>query len=230
MTASASLLLVAHGSTRHPAAADGLYRIAERLKPRFAHIDIAFWRQEPRLSPAHLGDGPLFVVPYFAGLGKHTEQLIPERLGLPRPNVTYCPPVGCHPALPGLIHRRALAAAEDPAQTTLLLIGHGSREGGANRTPEAIAETLRGLGGFAEVVTAYLEQAPFAADWRGLARFPKVVAQPLLLSAGMHASDDLPPLFAGPEAVLLQGIGDEAEIAAMILDQIEAPWPEERGP
>lgn len=226
MTETASLLLVAHGSTRHPAAADGLYRVAERLQPRFAHVDIAFWRQEPVLSPDHLRAGKVFVVPYFAGLGKHTEQLIPERLGLPgKPDITYCPPVGCHPALPGLIHRRALAAAEDPSRTTLLLIGHGSREGGANRTPEAIAETLRGLGGFAEVATAYLEQAPFAADWRGLVRFPSVVAQPLLLSAGMHASDDLPPLFAGSDAVLLQGIGDEAEIAAMILDQIEARWP-----
>jgi len=226
MTHTASLLLVAHGSSRYPDAAQGLYRIAETLKPRFAHVDVAFWRQEPVLSADHLRDGPVYVVPYFAGLGKHTEQLIPERLGLPgRPDVTYCPPVGCHPALPGLIHRRALAATDVPAATTLLLIGHGSREGGANRTPEAIAATLRELSGFAEVVTLYLEQSPCAADWRKLAHYPKVVAQPLLLSAGMHASDDLPPLFAGSDAVLLQGIGTEQEIAAMILDQIGASWP-----
>lgn len=226
MTEAASLLLVAHGSTRHPTAADGLYRIAERLKPRFAHVDIAFWRQEPMLAAGHLRAGKVYVVPYFAGLGKHTEQLIPERLGLPgKPDVTYCPPVGCHPAMPGLIHRRALAATGDPANASLLLIGHGSREGGANRTPEAIAETLRDLGGFAEVVTAYLEQAPFAAEWRELVHFPRVVAQPLLLSAGMHASEDLPPLFEGSNAVLLQGVGSEEEIAALILDQIGADWP-----
>lgn len=226
MTDFASLLLVAHGSTRFPRAAADLHRIAERLRPRFAHVDVAFWRQEPVLSPGHLRDGPVFVVPYFAGLGKHTEQLIPERLGLAsKPDVTYCPPVGCHPALPGLIHKRALAAAANPAETTLLLIGHGSREGGANRTPEAIAETLRSLGGFAEVATAYLEQVPFAADWRDLAGFAKVIAQPLLLSAGMHASEDLPPLFVGSDAVLLEGIGTDEEIAAMILDQIGARWP-----
>ena len=226
MTESASLLLVAHGSTRYPAAAEDLYRIAEMLKPRFTHVDIAFWRQEPILSQVHLRDGPVFVVPYFAGLGKHTEQMIPERLDLAaKPDVTYCPPVGCHPALPGMIHRRALAATANPAETALLLIGHGSREGGANRTPEAVAEALRGLGGFAEIVTAYIEQAPFAADWRKLVRSPRVVAQPLLLSAGMHASDDLPPLFAGSDAVLLQGIGTDEEIAAMILDQTRANWP-----
>ena len=226
MTEDSSLLLVAHGSTRYPAAADGLHRVAETLKQRFAHVDVAFWRQEPILSPAHLRDGTVFVVPYFAGLGKHTDQLIPERLGLPgKPGVTYCPPVGCHPALPGLIHRRALAATDDPANTALLLIGHGSREGGANRTPEAIAAALRALGGFAEVVTAYLEQAPFAADWRALVHVRQVVAQPLLLSAGMHASEDLPPMFEGSGAVLLQGIGSEAEIAGLILDQIGADWP-----
>jgi sirohydrochlorin cobaltochelatase len=81
------------------------------------------------------------------------------------------------------------------------------------------------LDGFGEVATAYLEQAPYAADWKKLVSKPKVVAQPLLLSAGMHASADLPPLFAGSETVLLQGIGSEEEIASLILDQLEAEWP-----
>lgn len=228
MTDTASLLLVAHGSTSHPEAAQGLYRIAERLRPKFAHVDVAFWRQEPLLSRDSLRAGKVYVVPYFTGLGKHTETLIPGKLGITckvADEVTYCPPVGCHPALPGLIHRRALEAAIDPADTALLLVGHGSKEGTANRTPEAIAQALRQLGGFGEVVTAYLEQPPFAADWRKLVSKPKVVAQPLLLSAGMHASTDLPPLFAGSGATLLQGIGSEEEIAGLILDQLEADWP-----
>jgi sirohydrochlorin cobaltochelatase len=227
MTEDDSLLLIAHGSTRFPKAANGLYRIAGRLMQKFAHVDVAFWRQAPELSPAHLREGKVFVVPYFAGLGKHTEQLIPERLNLAaQPDrIVYCPPVGCHPALPAMIRRRALAATADPARTTLLLVAHGSRDGGANRTPEAIAESLRSLGGFAEVAVVYLEQAPFAADWRAVVSRKFVVAQPLLLSAGMHASEDLPPLFTGKDAILLQGIGEEEEIAAMILDQTRAPWP-----
>ena len=227
MTENASLLLVAHGSTRFPKAADGLYRIAGRLMQHFIHVDVAFWRQAPELSRGFLREGKVFVVPYFAGLGKHTEQLIPERLNLSaQPDrIVYCPPVGCHPAVPGMIHRRALAAATEPARTTLLLIAHGSREGGASRTPEAIGETLRGLGGFAEVAVVYLEQAPYAADWRAVVTQPFVVAQPLLLSAGMHASEDLPPLFTEENAVLLQGIGEEQEITAMVLDQTKAPWP-----
>lgn len=228
MTEDASLLLVAHGSSSHPDAAQGLYRIAELLAPRFAHVDVAFWRQEPLLSRSHLREGRVYVVPYFTGLGKHTETLIPGKLGLTckvAGDVTYCPPVGCHPGLPRLIHRHAIAAATDPTETTLLLIGHGSKEGGANRTPEAIAQALRTLGGFGEVKTAYLEQAPFAADWRDLVSKPHMVVQPLLLSAGMHASTDLPPLFEGSGAILLQGIGSDDEIAGLILDQLEADWP-----
>jgi sirohydrochlorin cobaltochelatase len=228
MTENASLLLVAHGSTSHPDAAAGLFRIAERLKPRFAHVDVAFWRQEPLLSRQQLRPGKVYVVPYFIGLGKHTESLIPGKLGITckvSGDVTYCPPVGCHVGLPDLIHRRALAAAGNPAETTLLLIGHGSKDGGANRTPEAIAQALRALGGFGEVKTAYIEQAPFAADWRDSVSKAHVVAQPLLLSAGMHASADLPPLFEGSGAVILQGIGSDEEIAGMILDQLEADWP-----
>lgn len=228
MTDNASLLLVAHGSTSHPDAAQGLYRIAKLLAPRFAHVDVAFWRQEPLLSRDSLRDGKVYVVPYFTGLGKHTETLIPGKLGITckvAGGITYCPPVGCHPGLPALIHRRALLAAADPGETTLLLIGHGSKEGSANRTPEAIAVALRSLGGFGEVVTAYLEQAPFAHDWPDLTSKPNIVAQPLLLSAGMHASADLPPLFAGSGAVLLQGIGSDEEIAGLILDQLEAEWP-----
>ncbi len=113
MMEDASLLLVAHGSTSHPDAAEDLYRIAERLKPRFAHVDVAFWRQEPLLSRSHLRAGKVYVVPYFTGLGKHTETLIPGKLGLTckvAGDVTYCPPVDCHPGLPRLIQRRAIAA------------------------------------------------------------------------------------------------------------------------
>lgn len=227
MTEDSSLLLVAHGSSRFPESARGLYRIAGRLSRHFAHVDIAFWRQSPELSRTHLRAGKVFVVPYFAGLGKHTEEMIPERLDLANQpdRIVYCPPVGCHPALPGMIHRRALAAASDPAHTTLLLVGHGSKSGGANRTPEAIAETLRGLGGFVEVAVVYLEQAPLAADWRRMVHQPFVVVQPLLLSTGMHASEDLPPLFAESGAILMQGIGEEEEIAAMILDQTRVGRP-----
>jgi sirohydrochlorin cobaltochelatase len=242
-----SLLIVAHGSNRYPEAAAGLRRLEGMIRDQgfFERVDLAFWRQEPILDPSQLIGRQVFVLPFFAGLGKHTEQLIPERLGLAGAvterdgqRLIYCQPVGCHPRLPELIEQRSLTLCQEnslaPMKTNLLLIGHGSKEGGASRTPEAITETLRARGRFAKVTLLYLEQTPFATDWPELVIDGPVIAQPLLLSAGMHASDDLPPLFDmkecsdsprhshGHQVWLQQGIGDEAAILAMMLDQITA--------
>jgi sirohydrochlorin cobaltochelatase len=232
-----SLLLVGHGSSRYPESAAGLQRLAGILRRRalFERVDVAFWRQDPLLSPSHVRDRQVFVLPYFAGAGRHTDELIPERLGIEGAlterdgsRILYCRPIGCHPRLPSLIERRALARCRDEsvdaAATALLLIAHGSSHGGAGRTAEDIAARLRQGGGFAEVVTVFLEQAPFARDWADLVTAPAVVAQPLLLAAGMHASEDLPALLARTDKrVFLQnGIGDDDEIVAMMLDQIEA--------
>lgn len=246
-----SLLIVAHGSSRYREAAGGLLRLADHLRERalFARVDVAFWRQEPLLAPAQLSGEQIFVLPFFAGLGKHTEFLIPERLGLSGAVtrktgrvIFYCRPVGCHPALPALIEQRALSACdhegEDPAKATLLLIAHGSKEGGASATPEAIAAELRRSGRFLQVTLLYLEQEPRASDWPDHVTGVRVIAQPLLLSEGMHASDDIPPLFgmtepnqtsaalAGHQIRLQRGVGDDAQLVAMMLDQIRAAAPE----
>ena len=212
----ASLLLVAHGSSRYPQAADHLLRLADRLRQRklFARIDVAFWRQQPELSKDHLQGERIFLLPYFAGVGKHTEELIPERLGKDS-RIRYCQPIGANPCIPDLIERRL--ANRDAA---LLLVAHGSHHHAASRTPEAIAATLRQRGKFAEVAVAYLEQEPNARNWRRLVSRSEVIVQPLLLAAGMHASDELPALFPGLQ--IQGGIGSDEDIIAMMLEQIEA--------
>ena len=232
----ATLLLAAHGSASHPEAAEEVSRLAEALRRRgsFAEVTVGFWRQEPRLSADLMTGSRIFVLPYFSGLGKHTEILIPQRLGLAGKvtrkggtRIHYCDPIGCHPGLPALIRRRSLefcrAEGIDAQGSALLLVGHGSTAGHASRTPEAIAATLRELGGFSEVATAYLEQEPKAERWRDRVKSPDILVQPLLLSAGMHASADLPALFGGDKRVRLRpSVGTEAEIIAMILDQVAA--------
>jgi sirohydrochlorin cobaltochelatase len=234
-----SLLLVAHGSSRYKAVAADLARLAEKVREsgRFARVDVAFWRQEPLLSPDHLQGDRVFVVPFFAGVGKHSRELIPARLGLTGPvtrrgrqSIVYCAPVGCHKLVPQLIERRAVRLCRDqdiwPSDTTLLLIAHGSRAGTASETPEAIAAALRSSPHFAEIVLLYLEQAPFASDWQALVRGNRVIVQPLLLSAGMHLSEDLPALLdqgSGShdrQLWLQSGIGDDDEIIALLLDQV----------
>jgi sirohydrochlorin cobaltochelatase len=107
-----------------------------------------------------------------------------------------------------------------PGECSLLLIGHGSgRPGGAAVTPERIAAAIRQDGRFAEVATAYLEQAPFAQGWRSLVGRPRVLVAPLLLSQGLHARQDLPALF-GADAVLCPLLGNEPALVELVLDKV----------
>jgi len=243
-----ALLLVGHGSSKMPNARLAACRLADGLRSLnlFAEVEACFWKEEPFVSLDLVKSRNVHVVPYFSGEGVFTKKLIPERLGLSGRltridgrTIYYSPPVGTHPEIPCLLCRRAHELCRKQnipsAETTLLMIAHGSsKPGGSSGTPEAVAERLRLDAGFAEVVIAYIEQEPFAADWTRLVSKRHVIAAPLLVSEGMHASQDLPPLFGlstpegGPSEIdghlawLMGGIGRDPEVAQIILDLIQA--------
>ena len=245
----AALLLVGHGSSRVKTSRQATARLAEAIRQRslFAEVQECFWREPPFLSLDLVTASTVFVVPNFSGEGLFTGQLIPQKLGLTGActgrsgrRIIYARPVGAHPALAAMLKSRAegLCAAQDvsPAATALLVVGHGSsRPEGSSVTPERVAATIRDTGHFAEVATAFIEQAPRVADWRRLIAAPNVVVAPLLISEGMHARNDLPPLFGlaaatsgGPSLIdgrrvwLMGGIGQDAQVIEMILDQVRA--------
>ncbi|HLN23944.1 MAG TPA: CbiX/SirB N-terminal domain-containing protein [Patescibacteria group bacterium] len=244
----AALLLVGHGSSRVTTSRDATSRLAETMRAQnlFAEVRECFWKEAPFLSLDLVAAPLVYVVPNFAGEGVFTRKLIPDRLGLngrltalSGRRVVYTDPVGSHPGMPALLQRRAeslcAANAIAPEDTALVVIGHGSsRPGGSSGTPEAVAATLRADSRFAEVVTAFIEQEPRVADWPALVRSRHVIAAPLLISEGMHASEDLPPLFglatpqggpvetAGRQVWLMGGIGRDPEVVDIILDQIRA--------
>ncbi|WP_158240782.1 CbiX/SirB N-terminal domain-containing protein [Telmatospirillum siberiense] len=242
----AALLLVGHGSSRLATSRQATDRLVEAIRRRglFAEVRGCFWKEAPFLSLDLVRAKTVYVVPNFAGEGAFTQRLIPERLGITGTlsrlgdrRLVYTRPVGCHPRLPELLCRRAEELCRDhrvaPQSAGLLIIGHGSRRpGGVSATPEAVAATLRGEEVFAEVATAYLEQAPFVADWPQLVAARHVLVAPWLVSEGMHASEDLPPHFGmsaprgGPVEIhgrtvwLMDGIGRDDEVVEMILDHI----------
>lgn len=245
-----AVILVGHGSARNIASAVPTRRLACELRSRklFAEVFACFWKEPPRLGEAlSLPTAQdVFVVPNFAGEGYYTQDLIPREMGLDGRltlkegrRVWYTDPVGTHAAVAGLISRAAdeiiVSNALAPADTCLLLIGHGSgRPGGSASTAEALAATLRRSGGYGEVRTAYLEQEPRVEAWTALTRAPNIIAAPLLIAEGLHGSEDLPPLFGlapgqpGPGHVdgrriwYCRGIGGNPEIVDIILDQIRA--------
>ncbi|SEH32270.1 CbiX/SirB N-terminal domain-containing protein [Magnetospirillum fulvum] len=230
-----ALVLVGHGSARHPEAGAPLLALAEtvRLSAAFASVEARFLKQEPRLGPP--APAPLTViVPVLTGGGAFAETRLAEQAGLDGPQtlgpsgrILLTPPVGAHPGFAALVERlaeqTASAAGLDPAASVLLLIGHGAtRPEGAAGTAQAIAAHLKAHGRFADVAALFLEQEPFAADWPERVGNRSAVAVPLLLSQGGHVRTDLPALFkARPDGenrvVLAAPPTDPVQLAEIVL-------------
>lgn len=241
--AQSALLLVGHGSSRIATSRIATSGLAAFLRNqgKFSEVQECYWREEPYVSLDLVTAPQVYVVPNFSGDGAFTRHLIPQKLGLTGRvtilngrRVIYCDPLGTHPRIPQLLRHRVetLCAGENlaPSQVSLLIIGHGSsKPGGSTGTPEKVAAALRSLNLFAEVMTAYIEQSPFVAEWPQRVAGQYVVAVPLLVSEGAHASEDLPPLFGldqsqggpteshGRTVWLTGGFGRNQDLAEIVL-------------
>jgi sirohydrochlorin cobaltochelatase len=222
----------------------------------FAEVHVCFWKEEPSMREAlFMIDAPeVYIVPDFISEGYFTQDVIPRELQLDghttvRDGKTlhYCLPVGVHPSMTDLILRRAkeVAPDADPADTTLIITGHGT---GLNQnSTKAIkdqADLIAASGaGYALVTDAYMEEQPFIADWDKMADTSNVVVVPFFISDGLHSFQDIPVLLGlekevGPAAsqtdvfrnnpnrlrnknlYYSSAIGTEPLMADVILDQV----------
>jgi sirohydrochlorin cobaltochelatase len=207
-----ALLIVAHGSTVNPdSSAPTLAHTAEiRRRKIFADVECAFWKEEPSLRDAQFLFDPesireVCVVPNFISEGYFTQTVIPRELDLNGATTKrasgqtwkYCEPVGNHPAMTELLLKRAfeIAPGVDPAETTLLIVAHGTdlNENSAIAAKRE-AERIRALGKFAEVLNGYMEEPPLVSDWRKLTKTRNVVVVPFFISDGLHSYEDIPRL------------------------------------
>jgi sirohydrochlorin cobaltochelatase len=208
----AALLIVAHGSNVNPnSSAPTLAHAAEiRRRKIFAEVECAFWKEEPSLRDALFFFEPesirdVYVVPNFISEGYFTQTVIPRELELNGRTTKrqggqtwkYCRPVGNHPAMTELLLKRAreVASGVDPAETSLLIVAHGTdlNENSAVAAKRE-AEKIRALGKFAEVLNVYMEEPPLVSDWRKLTKTPNVVVVPFFISDGLHSYEDIPQL------------------------------------
>jgi sirohydrochlorin cobaltochelatase len=262
-SAASALLIVGHGSTVNPdSSAPSLAQAAAiRARDIFREVACCFWKEEASLRDALLffdepEIGAVYVVPNFISEGYFTHTVIPRELELSGRLTTrpggqvwkYCEPVGNHPAVTGLLLRRAKEVAPEApeAETTLFIVGHGT----ALNDKSAIAakrevEKIGALGRYASVQNAYMEEAPLISEWARLTNTPNVVVVPFFISDGLHSYQDIPVLLgieAEPTAAAsqrtvfrrnphrLQGrnlyyasaIGTEPRFAEIILEQAEA--------
>jgi sirohydrochlorin cobaltochelatase len=253
-----ALLIVGHGSTENPDSSTPYFDHAAEIRRRglFSEVHCCFWKEEPSMREARylIDADEIYVVPDFISEGYFTQDVIPRELSLTGPTTHvhgktwhYTLPVGVHPSMTSLILRRAKEVAPkiNPADTTLIITGHGT---GLNQnSTKAIkdqADLIAASGaGYAAVIDAYMEEAPFIAEWATLATTPNVVVVPFFIADGLHSYQDIPVLLGiepevGPAASQrevfrqnphqLQGktlyyssaIGTEPLIADVILDQI----------
>ncbi len=254
-----ALLIVGHGSTENPDSSNPYFDHADEIRSRglFAEVHCCFWKEEPSMREAlyMIDADEVYVVPDFISEGYFTQEVIPRELELTGPTtrvggktVHYCLPVGIHPHMTDLLLRRAreVAPEHNPAETTLIITGHGT---GLNQnSTKAIKDQVDLIAasgaGYAAVLDAYMEEQPFIAKWDELSPTQNVIVVPFFIADGLHSFQDIPVLLGiedevGPAASqreafrenphYLRGktlyytsaIGTERLMADVILDQVE---------
>lgn len=206
----AALLIVGHGSTVNAdSSAPTLAHAAEiRRRKIFGQVESAFWKEEPSLRDALFvfpDAAEVYVVPNFISEGYFTQTVIPRELELNGPVTKrasgqlwkYCEPVGNDPMMTELLLQRARETAPDvdPAETSLLIVAHGTdlNENSAVAAKREV-EKVRATGRYREVMNVYMEEAPLVSDWRQLTRARNVVVVPFFISDGLHSYEDIPEL------------------------------------
>jgi sirohydrochlorin cobaltochelatase len=255
---NSALLIVGHGSTENPDSSTPYFDHVDEIRRRgiFREVHCCFWKEEPsmREAPYLMDADEVYVVPDFISEGYFTQEVIPRELELTGPTTRvrgktyhYCLPVGVHRSMTELLLRRAreVAPSIDPAQTTLIITGHGT---GLNQnSTKAIKDQVRLIeqsgAGYASVRDAYMEEQPFIAGWDQMSPTPNVVIVPFFIADGLHSYQDIPVLLGiesevgaaasqrdifrhnphhlrGKTLFYSSAIGTERLLADVILDQI----------
>ncbi len=223
----AALLIVGHGSTVNPDSSRPTWNHVADLEKRklFAQVACAFWKEEPSFRDAlYLFDPEksreVYVVPNFISEGYFTQTVIPRELELTGPQTfrsngqrwNYCLPVGSNPAVTNILLRRAreIANGVSPRETTLVIVGHGTDQNENSAVAaKREADAIRRRGEYADVVNAYMEEAPLVSEWRKLAKTKHVVVVPFFIADGLHSYQDIPALLGiAPDAGADEKSGD----------------------
>jgi len=187
---------------------------ADEIKRRglFGEVACAFWKEEPSFRQVldMVESQDVYIVPNFISEGYFTRKIIPRELGLDGPlthlpprsglparTLKYCEPVGSHARMTELLLHRAreVAPGADPAQASLVIVGHGTslNENSGLAVKEQVAR-IEALGRYAEVRGMFMEESPFVTDWQKQTSAPDVVVVPFFVSDGLHSYQDIPVL------------------------------------
>jgi len=138
-----------------------------------------------------------YVVPIAVDRTHVPTEPIREALTDSVATVHVCDPVGESTAVTNVLRERAREYTDDPATTTLLLVGLGrSAVADAELPGEFHAARLRETSEYDQVLTAYLLQSPAVECVRYEARNDDVVAVPLFVADDEATDERIPDLLA----------------------------------
>jgi sirohydrochlorin cobaltochelatase len=226
------LLLAAHGERRFGADNDGVIRLARELAMAgvAAEVGIGFIKGEPAIDAAlaALTSPSVLVYPLFLADGYFSRVRMRELVGAAAPGrVRILPPLGLDPALAALVVDKALVAVagagRSAADTTLVLLAHGSpRYPASRRATELMESRIDQRRIFAAVRPAFLEEPPSLAEAVAAIAGPAVVVG-LFVGEGLHGGADVPQLMseiARPHVAFAGNLGGFADLAALVADAV----------
>jgi len=221
----AALVVLGHGTTLNDQSAAPVRQHAAELRRRkiFVEVREAFWKQEPHVKTvlAEISAPRVFIVPFFISEGYFSTEVIPAELGFSFPDnlklktksseLHYCRPVGSHDLMTTVILARAKEVAEQfpfprapkPADTTLLIAGHGTgRNANSRKAIERQVELIRGLKAYAAVGAVFMEEEPFIKGCWQTVPTKNIIVVPFFISDGLHVTEDIPVLLGEPEKIV----------------------------
>jgi sirohydrochlorin cobaltochelatase len=196
-----TLLLLGHGSSKHPDSSRSVREHAEILSQTdcFAEVRCAFLKEEPLIENAldEVGEEQVIIVPDFLAEGYFTRQVVPAKLGdkLRSANICCTPPVGTHPMMAEIINDMAREVLGDwtVEQTSLLVVGHGSGKNPCSKQSLlGHLQEVRNNTDFAQVADLWLEELPLVSSWKEVATQRHIIVIPYLLNDGQHGGWDIP--------------------------------------
>lgn len=215
-----ALLLLGHGSSKHPDSSRSVRMHAEAMRERdcFDEVHVAFLKEEPLIQDALdlIDSEKITIVPDFLAEGYFTRQVIPGLLNLEtvRDTVRYCDPVGTHPLMQPLIRDAASDVLGDwlAEDVSLLLVGHGSTKN--TKSKESLLahmKVLREMTDFADIHDLWLEEDPFVTNWKQITAANQVIVVPFLLSDGQHGGWDIPEMLGLNKGAKVHGVTHKLE-------------------
>ena len=175
------------------------------------------------------GATDILVCPLFMADGYFAGRVLPHRVDEANvaTHIRTLPPLGLDPGIAGLLLADAAEAAAKAGfalkETTLIIVGHGSKFGPASaNATKAVAENAAAAAQFASVATAFLEEPPRLEETLAATTMPKVVAG-FFFGEGMHAAEDVPEAIARSHArVVYSGaVGTSPRVPHLIAAAIE---------